>query len=214
MTIAVVLSDLPTAAQGQSILSRESDKVALDSPHRVSGVIKINLKYCRLPAAHSLKSHLNAADERMMLNAPAHAQHYNPALQGVRRHHRLRSRFNLYARDQMRRLADVLIACVLLVLTAPLLLLVAAALKLESPGRPVLRQRSCIGHGGRRFHILSFRTIADDPEGAMPLWLRGPTPLGQFLRFTRIEALPQLINVLRGEMSMIDPQRRSPSFLD
>ena len=149
----------------------------------------------------------------MMLNAPANAQHYGRAMQDVRGHHRLRSSLDLYARDQMRRFVDVLIACVLLALTAPLLLLVAAALKLESPG-PVLRQRSCIGHGGRRFHILSFRTIADDPEGAMPLWLRGPTPLGQFLRFTRIEALPQLINVLRGEMSIIDPQRRSPSFLD
>lgn len=147
-----------------------------------------------------------------MLNAPAKAQRCGPAIRPVRGHHRPQSRLNLYVRDQMKRLADVLIACALLALTAPLLLLIAIALKLESPG-PVLERRSCIGRG-RRFQILYFRTIAGDPEGSVPLWLRQPTLLGHFLRLTRIEALPQLINVLRGEMSMIDPQRRSPSFLD
>ena len=140
-----------------------------------------------------------------MPNAPGKAQHYGPAIRAVRGHYRSQSRLNQYARVQMRRVADVLIACALLALTVPLLLLIALALKLESPG-PVLRRHSCIGQGGRRFQILNFRTIADDPEGSLPLWLRQPTPLGHFLRLSRIEALPQLINVLRGEMSMIDPR--------
>jgi lipopolysaccharide/colanic/teichoic acid biosynthesis glycosyltransferase len=119
----------------------------------------------------------------------------------------------LSARDQMRRLADVLIACALLVLTLPLMFLIAAAIKLESPG-PVLERHSSIGYGGRRFQIIKFRTMPGDPEGARPHRLRQPTPLGEFLRLTRIEALPQLINVLRGEMSMIEGKQRSPSFLD
>jgi lipopolysaccharide/colanic/teichoic acid biosynthesis glycosyltransferase len=62
--------------------------------------------------------------------------------------------------------------------------------------------------------MLSFRTIAHDPQGTLPIWARKPTQLGQFLRSTRIEVLPRIINVLRGEMSIIDPDGSSPSFLD
>lgn len=205
--------DLSTGTLGRSILFREVDKVSLDSAYNLHWIVKLTSNAVDMAVVHSLEFERNAAEELMMLNAPTKAQHYGPAMRDVRGHHRLRSRLNLYARDQMRRFADVLIACTLLAVTAPLLLLIAAALKLESPG-PVLKRRSCIGHGGCRFQMLNFRTMADDPEGSVPLWLRQPTPLGQFLRLTRVEALPQLINVLRGEMSMIDPQRRSPSFLD
>jgi lipopolysaccharide/colanic/teichoic acid biosynthesis glycosyltransferase len=62
--------------------------------------------------------------------------------------------------------------------------------------------------------MLSFRTIAHDPEGTLPRWAPKPTQIGQFLRSTRIETLPRLINVLRGEMSITDPDGSSPSFLD
>jgi len=117
------------------------------------------------------------------------------------------------APEQMRRLIDAVIACVLLAITGPLLLMVALAIKLESPG-PVLVRENCIGLGGRRFQMLKFRTLPHDPDRIVPSWSRNPTALGEFLRFTRIEALPQLINVLRGEMSIVDPEGRSPSFLD
>ena len=70
----------------------------------------------------------------------------------------------------------------------------------------------CIGRGGRRFQILKFRTLIHDPEHTRPIWER-QTRVG-FLRCTRIEDLPQLVNVLRGEMSLIDREGRSPSFLD
>ena len=62
---------------------------------------------------------------------------------------------------------------------------------------------------------MKFRTIVHDPEHATPAWVAPKnTRLGRFIRHTRIEALPQLINVLRGEMSMIDIEAHSPSFLD
>ena len=110
-------------------------------------------------------------------------------------------------------LGDWVIACILLALNAPLLVLGALAIKFDSPG-PVLDRHTCIGRGGRRFQIVKFRTLVHDPEHRLPVWARKPTPLGQFLRHSRIDALPQLINVVRGEMSIIDPDGSSPSFLD
>jgi lipopolysaccharide/colanic/teichoic acid biosynthesis glycosyltransferase len=117
------------------------------------------------------------------------------------------------AADQMRRLIDVVVAGALLALAAPLMLLVALTIRAESPG-PVLVRGSCIGVRGRRFQMLKFRTVRHDPDRSAPLWSRKPRPLGAVLRLTRIDALPQLINVIRGEMSIVDPDGRSPSFLD
>src|SRR5919197_1596444 len=113
------------------------------------------------------------------------------------------------APDQMRRLIDFVIACVLLVVAAPLMLLVAAGIKIENPG-PILVRQSCIGVGGRRFQMLRFRTTRHDPEQRTPIWARKPTRIGEVMRYTRIDALPELINVLRGEMSITDADGRSP----
>jgi lipopolysaccharide/colanic/teichoic acid biosynthesis glycosyltransferase len=113
----------------------------------------------------------------------------------------------------MRRLGDFLIACLLLAITSPLMLIVALAINLESAG-PVLDRQTCIGRGGRRFQMLKFRTTVHDPRLATPAWAQKTTQVGEFLRYTRIEDLPQLINVLRGEMSMIDRDPGSPSLLD
>jgi len=115
--------------------------------------------------------------------------------------------------DQIRRSLDVVIAGALLAITAPLMLLVALAIKAESPG-PVLVNETCIGFGGRQFQMLKFRTMTHDPDHTLPIWAEKTTLLGEVLRFTRIEILPQLLNVLRGEMSIIDSDGRSPSFLD
>ncbi len=111
----------------------------------------------------------------------------------------------------MRRLGDLLSACVLLAATFPLLVVVALAIKCESTG-PVFDRHACIASGGRRFEMLRFRTTANDP--ARPTWPPRTTRLGQWLRHTRIAMLPQLINVLRGEMSIIDSNLAAPSFLD
>ena len=138
---------------------------------------------------------------------------YASALRGVRQPPLSRDVQEQGARDQMRRLGDVVIACILLAITLPLMIIVALAIKWESPG-PVLDRRS-IGCNGRRFQMLKFRTAVHDPVDATPAWVAPKiTRLGRFIRHTRIEALPQLINVLRGEMSMIDIEAHSPSFLD
>ena len=113
----------------------------------------------------------------------------------------------------MRRLGDIVIACLLLAVTSPLMLIVTLAIKLESAG-PALDRRTCIACGGRRFQMLKFRTVVHDPEHATPTWAQRTTQLGEFLRYTRIEDLPQLINVLRGEMSIIDRDARSSTFLE
>ena len=110
----------------------------------------------------------------------------------------------------MTRIGQLVIACALLAATLPLMILVALAIKLESAG-PVLERREYIGRGGRRFRMLKFRTAMHDY--AKPTWARQTTRVGEFLRYTRIEDLPQLINVLRGELSIMDGDAR-PSFLD
>jgi len=88
----------------------------------------------------------------------------------------------------MKRLGDFVIACLLLTITGPLMLIVALVIKLESTA-PVLERRECIGRGGRRFQMLKFRTAVHDPEHTMPVWARTPTRIGQYLQHTRIEAL-------------------------
>src|SRR5260221_4104964 len=97
------------------------------------------------------------------------------------------------AADGLRRLTDPAIACILLAITLPLMIVVALAIKLESAG-PVLERRSCIGLSGRRFQMLKFRTAVHDCDQVVLIWARVPTQIGQFLWQTRIEALPQLIN--------------------
>jgi len=113
----------------------------------------------------------------------------------------------------MSRLGDIVIACLVLAITLPLMLIVTLAIMLESAG-PVLDRQTFIGCGGRRFQMLKFRTTVHDPKLATAAWAPKTTQIGEFLRHTRIEDLPQLVNVLRGEMSIIDRGARSPSFLD
>src|SRR5262249_38313785 len=113
----------------------------------------------------------------------------------------------------MSRPADVVIASVLLVLAFPLLLIVSLAIKWDSTG-PVLERELCIGCRGRRFKLLHFRMTVHSPDDPRPAWPQQQLScVGEFLRYTRIEHVPQLFNVLRGDISLIDVDGRSPSFL-
>ena len=103
----------------------------------------------------------------------------------------------------MKNLGNFVAALGLLTLTLPLMAFVALAIKCESP-EPVLERRQRIGSGGRRFDLLTFRTTVHDPNDALPSWARKATPVGRFLRYTRIDALPQLINAVRGEVSFFE----------
>jgi lipopolysaccharide/colanic/teichoic acid biosynthesis glycosyltransferase len=134
-------------------------------------------------------------------------------MRSVRRYQFFRRAYTDTALDQMRRLADLVIAGVLIIITLPLILFVALTIRWEGPG-PIFERQTRIGRGGRRFQLLKFRTIVPDPDHAMPIWARKATQVGEFLRYSRIECLPQLINVLRGDMSLIDPDGNPPSFLE
>jgi lipopolysaccharide/colanic/teichoic acid biosynthesis glycosyltransferase len=111
------------------------------------------------------------------------------------------------------RLGDGVTACIFLALTAPLMLVVSFAIRCDSPD-PVFDRETHIGCCGRGFQMLRFRITFYDPDRSVPISAQRTTQVGQFLRYSRIEALPQLINVLRGEMSLIEPVGSSPTFLD
>ena len=114
--------------------------------------------------------------------------------------------------DRARRYGDIVVATVLLLMVAPLFLLVAVAIKWEDTG-PVCVRQACFGRRGR-FDKFSFRTTVYDPENFTSTWPRQLTYVGEFLQFTRIDGLPQIVNVIRGELSFLDPAADMPAFLD
>jgi len=112
---------------------------------------------------------------------------------------------------------DVALAAVLLVLCSPVLLVLMIAVKLTSRG-PALYMQERLGRGGRPFTIYKLRTMAQDCERQSgPRWatVADPraTPLGRALRRNHLDELPQLWNVLRGEMSLVGPRPERPVFV-
>ncbi len=113
-----------------------------------------------------------------------------------------------------RRVFDVLVAGLALLLTAPLLALAVVAIRLESGGHPIYRQRR-IGRHGRAFDVLKLRTMVAGAEsiGAGLAVTEGDpriTRVGALLRRTSLDELPNLVNVLRGEMAIIGPRPTIP----
>ncbi len=95
-------------------------------------------------------------------------------------------------------------------------LAIALAVRLSSPG-PVLYRQSRLGLGGRTFDILKFRTMAEDEEARSgPVWAKWndqrATPVGRVLRRFHLDELPQLVNVVRGEMSLVGPRPERPAL--
>jgi sugar transferase (PEP-CTERM system associated) len=126
-----------------------------------------------------------------------------------------------YRKPQMlrvsKRFCDLLAASFGLVVGAPLLLLIAAAIKVSSRG-PVLYHQSRVGQHGKVFTIHKFRSMrvnAEQDTGA--IWAQAGdtrvTPIGPLLRRTRLDELPQLWNVLRGDMSLVGPRPERPEFI-
>jgi exopolysaccharide biosynthesis polyprenyl glycosylphosphotransferase len=112
---------------------------------------------------------------------------------------------------------DSLFALAGLILLSPLFAVVTLAIVLTS-GRPVFYTQDRVGQGGRLFRIIKFRSMRRDAESDTgPIWAsdhdRRCTPIGDWLRHTNIDELPQLINVLRGEMSLVGPRPERPSFV-
>jgi exopolysaccharide biosynthesis polyprenyl glycosylphosphotransferase len=117
-----------------------------------------------------------------------------------------------------KRLLDILLSLALLALTAPLMAIISIVIKLESPGPSIFSQER-IGLMGRRFTVYKFRSMGQDAERRTgPIWAKENddriTRVGAFLRKTRLDELPQMWNVLRGEMSFIGPRPERPYFVD
>lgn len=119
-----------------------------------------------------------------------------------------------------KRAFDVVAAVCGLALSLPLTVVTAALVKFESPGDPVLYHQERVGLNGAAFTIHKFRTMRSDAEARTgPVWSAGDsdpriTRVGRFLRKTRLDEIPQLWNVLIGDMSLIGPRPERPSFVE
>ncbi len=118
-------------------------------------------------------------------------------------------------RRAVKRAADVVAAVVLLVLTAPVLALAALAVRMTL-GRPVLFRQERTGLGGRPFVLAKVRTMRAAAPGEQGPSFDGArlTRLGRWVRATAIDELPQLWNVLRGDMSLVGPRPLLPTYLE
>ncbi len=120
-------------------------------------------------------------------------------------------------RSFIKRAFDLMVSALMLVLALPLMIVTAIAIRLDSPG-PVIFRQERVGLGGRRFMCLKFRSMRADAEGdGVARWaIRADTRVtrvGRIIRKLRIDELPQLINVLRGEMSFVGPRPERPEFV-
>jgi exopolysaccharide biosynthesis polyprenyl glycosylphosphotransferase len=119
----------------------------------------------------------------------------------------------LYSRVS-KRCFDIVVAVIGAIVTAPLIVLVALLVR-TTPG-PVFYRQTRLGEGGRRFTILKFRTMTLDAENGQAVWASvrdaRVTRVGRVLRRTRLDELPQLWNVLRGDMSIVGPRPERPEF--
>jgi exopolysaccharide biosynthesis polyprenyl glycosylphosphotransferase len=121
-------------------------------------------------------------------------------------------------RTAVKRLFDIVCSLVLIVIGAPIMLAAALAIKLDSRG-PVLYRQERVGLNGRPFLVTKFRSMRQDAEqDGQPRWATVQddrvTRVGAFMRKTRIDELPQLFNVLKGEMSLVGPRPERPFFVE
>ncbi len=118
----------------------------------------------------------------------------------------------------VKRVVDLTLSILFLGLGWPIFLLIALAIKLDSRG-PVLFRQERVGQQGRPFTLLKFRSMVDDAEARTgPVWTTKRdtriTRVGRWLRKTRLDEFPQILNVLKGEMSFIGPRPERPHFVD
>jgi len=117
-----------------------------------------------------------------------------------------------------KRFFDLLAATALLLIAWPAMVLVALCIWMES-GRPVLYRQIRVGENGRHFELVKFRSMRADAEGdGVARWASQrddrSTRVGRFIRMSRLDELPQLFNVLRGDMSFVGPRPERPHFVD
>jgi len=115
-----------------------------------------------------------------------------------------------------KRVIDIALAAFGLVTAAPLMLLTAIAIRLDSPG-PIFYKQERVGENDRLFTLCKFRSMRSDAEKSGPVWAKSGdnrvTRVGRFIRLTRLDELPQMLNVLRGDMSFVGPRPERPYFV-
>ncbi|RJR29488.1 MAG: sugar transferase [Desulfobacteraceae bacterium] len=128
--------------------------------------------------------------------------------------------FNLISRRhvwRLKQLSDFCLAVLLLILTAPLIGLLSLIIPLDSPGPAFFKQKR-VGYKGRIFTLLKFRSMIQDAEQDGAVWADKSDPrvtrVGRFIRKLRLDETPQVINILRGEMSLIGPRPERPEFVE
>jgi len=125
--------------------------------------------------------------------------------------------FNVKASQQIfRRLVSITASFILLAICLPFIPFIILAVRLSSPG-PIFFRQTRVGLRGRPFSVIKFRTMRQDAESRGAVWAtkNDPrvTPLGRFMRRTRLDEIPQLWNVLRGEMGFVGPRPERPEFV-
>ena len=125
-------------------------------------------------------------------------------------------------RDRILRLLDLLLAALFLLVALPIVLLLLLVL-LPTSGRPILYRGERVGRGGRIFTMFKFRTLKADAELRLGPYLGEElvrrtqdefTPVGKWLKATQLDEIPQFINVLRGDMSLVGPRPIRPVFFE
>lgn len=119
----------------------------------------------------------------------------------------------------LKRALDLTVSATALILLSPLLLLIALVVKLTSPDGPVFYCQERVGLDGKPFQIIKYRSMRPDAEAATgPVWAKAgdprTTPVGKWLRRLSLDELPQLVNVLVGEMSLVGPRPERPYFVE
>jgi exopolysaccharide biosynthesis polyprenyl glycosylphosphotransferase len=119
----------------------------------------------------------------------------------------------------LKRTMDLSLSAIGLVLLSPFLMLVALFVKLTSPAGPVFYTQERVGLDGRPFHLIKFRSMRVDAEAETgPIWAQPNderrTWIGSFIRRFSVDELPQLVNVLVGEMSLVGPRPERPHFVE
>ncbi|GAB5407820.1 MAG: undecaprenyl-phosphate glucose phosphotransferase [Balneolaceae bacterium] len=118
----------------------------------------------------------------------------------------------------IKRLTDIVVSLLVLVLTVPFLAIISLMIRVDSPGSIIYKQRR-VGRRGKPFTIYKFRTMYINAESETgPTWAKENDPritkVGYWLRRLRIDEIPQLVNVLRGSMSLVGPRPERPHFVD
>ena len=118
----------------------------------------------------------------------------------------------------VKRMVDLGLSVIILLVSFPFLLLVAILIRMSSPG-PIIFRQERVGRNGKHFTMYKFRTMVQDAEKTTgPMWAQKNdpriTPLGYWMRKLRIDEIPQLYNVIRGQMSLVGPRPERPHFVE